>query len=283
MPEAGGRETCRARQARTLLAAALISLAASAAHAEAVPCAIAAPCAVFDGFYLARPPPAWDGKAPLAAMIFFHGHRGSAEDTLADPLLAPWAARNGILLVAAHGKENTWSHPGSPSKFRDELAYVRSLLADVRQRYPVDEKRLVAAGFSAGGSVVWSLACQLDFRFAAYLPFAGGFWDPLPERCAAGAGNVFHVHGTSDTTVPLAGRWIRNTWKQGDIHAGFKRFIAANACAAPPRSEQKSDLACTHYAGCGSGKALSLCLHPEGHSIRESDIDAAWAWVKALP
>lgn len=170
------------RAALRLILAAIVLLAA----VPAIACDVATPCEIGSGRYYVRPPVGWDGKSPLPVAVYFHGYRGSGAETMAHEALGLALSKAGVLLVAADGLNGTWTIEGRLSSGRDDIAYVKDVLSDLRKRFPVDERRLVATGFSAGGFMVWQIACQAGGLFAAYAPLSGAFLDPVPERCPTG-------------------------------------------------------------------------------------------------
>ena len=122
----------------------------------------------------------------------------------------------GVLLVAPDGTGGDWSFPGLPAeRTRDDVAFVDEVVEDVRRRYPVDQARLWATGFSLGGSMVWYLACLRAQSFAAFAPIAGAFWQPMPTQGRSGPVNLSHIHGLTDAMVPLEGREPEPGFVQG--------------------------------------------------------------------
>ncbi len=179
--------------------------------------------------------------APLPALMYFHGWQGSAEETAADPGLRALATRLGIALIAPDGAGRTWSYPGSPGRHRDEFAFVGRVLDDVAARFPVDSRRIMASGFSQGGSMVWYLACRTPERLRAFAPVAGAFWEPLPASCTGPRPALVHTHGTADGTVPLAGRALRSGFRQGDVFRSLGDgggFYHRSGCALLPAAER---------------------------------------------
>lgn len=262
--------------ARMLVAAVLAAGLAGAAPMPASACVAEHPCAVDAGSYIARPPPGWDGSSPLPLALFFHGWQGSAAGVLKNKALTGRFADRGILLVIPDGLNRTWSFPGSPSRHRDEFAFVAQVLDDVARRYPIDRTRVWASGFSLGGSMVWSLACAMGDRFTAFAPIAGAFWDPVPADCPSGPQNIRHIHGLTDPTVPLEGRRIRDIFKQSDLFDSFETFKRVNGCRSQPdRFSTEGRLVCRIWESCGSGAQLQMCLHDGGHSIRTEWLDGA--------
>jgi polyhydroxybutyrate depolymerase len=281
------------RGGRSRLGAAVATLGccfAALLTAPASACPGLDPCRVEGGDYLALPPPGWDGASPLPATIFFHGYGSSAAVVASDPFFTAAFAREGVLLISPNGLGGSWAHTGSPSRARDELAFMDAVRRDLLARFPVDPDLLLVTGFSQGGSMVWELACHRGSTFApAYAPVAGAFWEPLPTTCPGGPIDLRHVHGTSDGTVPLAGRVIRGQFRQGDVFRGMAVLRATNGCAAsiPGRAvvEEAADgLRCEVWDGCAvSGRELRLCLHEGGHILPESWVTAIHAWARGLP
>jgi polyhydroxybutyrate depolymerase len=266
-------------------------LAASAAAQMPAPvqsrdaCPADTGCGVASGHYLIVLPPQASAARKVGAIIYFHGYQGSAEEVIADPALVAVARRLGVALIAPDGAGRSWSYPGSPARHRDEFVFVGQVLDDVIARFPVDPDRILASGFSQGGSMVWYLACRMPRRFAAFAPIAGAFWEPLPESCDGPRPPLIHVHGTSDMTVPLAGRSLRQGSRQGDVFKSLAVFAPGGCTAgwadAARAAPTPAGLACRVATGCGGTARLEFCLHAGGHIA-----DAAWverAWRLTMP
>lgn len=270
--------------------AGLLVAAAVAAREHALPkpadsCPAGTGCGVASGSYRIVLPPQTATARRVGAILYFHGYQGTAEEVIADPGLVAVAGRLGVALIAPNGVGRSWSFPGSPARHRDEFAFVGQVLDDVVRRFPVDPNRILASGFSQGGSMVWYLACRMPRRFAAFAPVAGAFWEPLPESCESPRPPLIHVHGTSDTTVPLAGRTLRQGYKQGDVFRSLA-ILAPGGCTAgwagtARKGGSAGELACRVAVGCNGTTRLELCLHADGHKA-----DAAWverAWRLTMP
>jgi polyhydroxybutyrate depolymerase len=244
-------------------------------------CDTVTPCEVEGGFYHARLPAGWDGRPKLPVLIHFHGWQDEAKMVITEPGLMAFADRRDVILIVPQGAGKTWSYPGSPGTHRDEFAFTRAVLADVKARFPVDEAQVFASGFSQGGSMVWNLACHQPEGFTGFIPVSGGFWEPLPESCKPGPRRIFHIHGTGDRTVPLAGRSLRNgTYKQGDIRKGWAVLQQAMACSGPAVAiARETRFACEHMKGCPGSAAMELCLHGGGHDMDPTFLDLGLDWM----
>lgn len=264
-----------------------LAVAAFAGVAPAAACDVTTPCEIASGRYFVRAPAGWDGRSALPVAVFFHGYRSSAADTMADAALGEALSKAGVLLVAPDGRGGSWTIPGRLSTGRDDIAYTRDLLADLRRRFPVDERRLVATGFSAGGFMDWLLACEAGGLFAAYAPMSGAFLDPVPAKCPTGPVSLRHIHGTADATVPMAGRWIAGgRVRQSDVRESLARLRAVDGCpATPQKTVREGDLTCDIWpaARCASGREIELCLHGGGHTFDPAWVVDSMDWAARLP
>ena len=261
-----------------LAALVVAALAFAGAARAADPCE---PCTVPGGTYHVAVPPDWNGTAPLRLLLFLHGWQGKGTDITGDPHIAGVAGSLGFLLVAPDGAGKSWGHVGSPHRVRDDVAFLLSVVADAERRWPIDRHAVVAGGFSQGGSMVWDLACYAAPHFTAFIPFSGGFWDPLPAACRSGPVDLRHTHGTHDSVVPMTGRALMGgLFHQGDIRAGFSRWLAEDECPAEPDNvATKGDLTCSAWTTCASGHRVELCLQPGDHSMIQPWLDASLRWA----
>jgi polyhydroxybutyrate depolymerase len=277
------------RIANALSIAAAVSIALVGATLRPAPaqavadtgCGIEIPCEIENGEYRIRFPANWDGKTPLGAIVFLHGWRGTAQGEMRNAAWTRLADRLNVAFVAPQGAGKTWSYPGAPRAFRDEFAFFDALIADLATRFPLRANRMMATGFSMGGSMVWNLACYRGDLFAGFAPIAGAFWDPIPDSCPSPAPVLFHVHGTADRTVPLQGRPIGERWRQSDVADSLAVWQAqAGLPRAFPASAPDTGLNCQRQERPSqSGPAaplLEVCLHSGGHSVRAEWVERAW-------
>lgn len=256
-------------------AVATVLIAVPGGLRKAVACGAEDACAIEGGDYRIRFPSAWDGKTPIGAIIFVHGWRGSAAAEMRNQSWAKLADELNVAFIAADGEDGGWSYPGSPMQDRDEFGYFENLVKDITTRFPIRRDRLMASGFSIGGSMVWNIACYRSSLFAGYAPIAGAFWDPIPRHCPTPTPTLFHVHGTSDRTVPLGGRPIGSRWRQGDVAHGLA--VWQNTAGLPvvfPKSAPANGLGCQRQEA--ETAVLEVCLHQGGHSVRAEWVKRAW-------
>ena len=119
------------------------------------------------------------------------------------------ALKRGALFVSPYARSGYWRQIGAgrAEGGRDEAAYIRAVMADIKRRWPIDEARTLASGFSRGASMVWNVACYTGDLFAGFAPIAGGFWRSTPADCPSGPVNLRHIHGLKDRVRRL---WMRS-------------------------------------------------------------------------
>ncbi len=102
-----------------------------------------------------------NGPAPL--VLAFHG---GGDSTFYLTRVSGWyrvAARNNFLLVAVENHLNSTA---------SEMIQLISVL---KEKYPIDEKRIYASGFSMGGCKSWDLFQEYPDTFAALAPMSATF------------------------------------------------------------------------------------------------------------
>ena len=226
-------------------------------------------CAVGDRSYRIAMPDGHDGTTPVGALVWHHGYRGSAKGVMRNGSLRRMVSEAGLALIAAQGVNGTWDLPYGPRTFDStgaaEFAYSDAMLDDASARFAIDRDRVIASGFSAGGMVVWNLACSHPANFAGFIPMSGTFWLKPPQTCVEPAASIVHIHGDADKTVPLTGRAIRET-KQGEVEDALSMY-ATFGKFGPEQTSQTGALRCRNRAN-DAGNVLEFCLFPGGHSFR---------------
>lgn len=265
---------------RIFLFSFLLLLLPQAAHA----CGSETPCEVPGGYYLAAVPEDWDNETPLRLVVYFHGWNSSPEATFRNKAMVNGATLRNALFVAPFAETGYWRQMGEgrAESGRDEAAYIRAVVDDVRKRWPIDERQTLASGFSRGASMVWNIACYSGDLFRAYAPIAGGFWRSNPETCPAGPVNLRHIHGLSDGVVAFDEIGIYNSMP---ITEGFDILSQTNGVAGEAREVASGDqrLTCSRWDKSDSGRVLELCLHQRGHSIPAEWVAQGLDWLENLP
>ena len=247
-------------------------------------------CPTEHGFYrLALPGDSEGGSIP--AVVFLHGYTGTSAGVMKNAAMLATLSARGYALIAPEGQpisadrpQNNWSVRDGRQLARDDVSFLTEVLDDAAH-HGVDRNRILLAGFSRGGSLVWDVACHAPKMARAYAPVAGAFWEPLPDGCE-GPVDLFHTHGWADRTVPLEGRSVDHARRtQGDVFASLRILRDTMGCApqmpdAAP-IEKEDNLWLRSWAHCPGGR-IDLMLHPGGHGVPEGWLDRALDWFEAL-
>lgn len=224
-------------------------------------------------------------------VMFLHGAGGTGGAVLKHQALMQGFLDRGYAFIAPTGSIKFGSGTGTLWRFypdwngRDETAFLENVVADAGTRFDLDTDTVFLAGSSAGGFMVYYLACDAPETFTAYASVAGGFWDPLPTTCQ-GPVKLFHTHGWNDKTVPLEGRSLRDgKYQQGDIFAGLEIWRATNQCAHenPDVIEETGQFWRRKWSSdCAIGSALELALFPGGHGAPKGWSTMAIDWFEEV-
>ncbi|GHB23869.1 hypothetical protein GCM10007094_09780 [Pseudovibrio japonicus] len=259
----------------TLTTMVVSSLVPNATMAEEASCGVSSPCEVESGQYYVALPDSPADDEPIGAIIYLHGWKGKADQTVQNHALRSLADDLGVALIVPQGVGGSWSYPGSPSQDRDEFKFFDELVDDISERFPIDRDKIMLSGFSMGGSMVWNLACYQGENYAGFAPIAGAFWDPIPAACPSPLTNLYHTHGIDDKTVPMVGRAIGANWRQSDVFDSLDVWKRqAGLYGITPTSITAGDLQCDVWSA--HGEKLELCLHDGGHSMKANWIRRAW-------
>ena len=133
-------------------------------------------------------------NAPL--VIALHGAGGHSTDQT--PSFNTIADKEGFIVAYPQGKDIYFpvfggTVPGWDASGEDnaDVDFIKAVIADIADIYPVDHERIYCCGFSNGGMMTYALANACSNLFAAYASISGF---PL---------NEFHLRYTSSRPVPF--------------------------------------------------------------------------------
>lgn len=183
-----------------------------------------------------------------------------------------------LALIALKSAGPDWKIAHTPSAPENsdnsrELDYVDAVLGDATKRFNLDPNRFLATGFSAGGMMVWTLACHRSTSFIGFAPISGTFWQPEPTKCETPPAHLVHIHGDNDPTVPLMGRPIRTT-HQGRVPNVLDMYKTYGNYE--DQTPYKTEMLTCDAAQNPKGRILQFCLFKGGHSFSVKYIAHAW-------
>lgn len=177
----------------------------------------------------------------LPLVIAFHGHGGSAASLARQTRLDAVADRMGFMVVYPNGIDHSWAAGVNSPADRagvNDIAFVRTLLARLEQKYPVDRSRIVLTGFSNGAHLVQWLGCRMASNLYAIVPVSGALAQSLQPDChPARPLTVVAFHGTADPIDPYTGGRIRihDGGKVLSVEATMAFWVERDGCSAKPQ------------------------------------------------
>ncbi|MCI0340405.1 MAG: PDZ domain-containing protein [Planctomycetales bacterium] len=148
-------------------------------------------------------------RKPAPLLVYLHGgisrndFPSEGEGKSYGEMWTASADRHGIVLAVPLARADCawWTDAGA--------AHVRAAVRDAKRRAPVDDDRVLAAGFSHGGSGCWYLALAAPDPFAGFIPMNGH-----PAIASQGSSRqlylenlratpLFVAHTQDDTDFPL--------------------------------------------------------------------------------
>lgn len=149
-------------------------------------------------------------RRPL--LLFLHGYGGEAKDD-ALSLMAE-SELDDILYASANGSPDdrgqlTWAAIDRGGRVadadHDDVAFLSTLIERIKSEWPVDSRRVYAAGWSLGGFMALRLACSTAATLAAVVSYAGAM-DAKHGHCEPSEPvSVLLIHGDADRGVSYEG------------------------------------------------------------------------------
>ncbi len=161
-----------------------------------------------------------------------------------------WLTRQGFNRIADHdgaiiaypdGIGHRWNdgrldaRGGAPDQKADDVGFLRALPGQISTSFPVDPRRVYAAGISNGGLMSYRLACDTADVFAAVAAVAANMSEALAPRCAPSRPvSVAIFNGTADPIMPWNGGPIKVLWSaRGTVLSTqdtAKRWVGLDRC-----------------------------------------------------
>ncbi len=197
-------------------------------------------------------------QCPL--ILAFHSME-TAADRLDD--VTKWtklSSKEHFIIVYPNAVNKLWSE--------NDLPFIDDLIAELKKKSKVDDKKIYATGFSTGGLFTYQLACERSNLFAAIAPVAAHMSREQPEQCRPNRGvPLINIVGTNDKQMPMNGGEIKGAFgfrSQGKIlstNETVNFWIRNNKCQQAPvidkvRDQDKQDdthAVLERYEGCAQG------------------------------
>ena len=163
--------------------------------------------------YFLVAPDSYDPATPLPILIGLHGINGSPasfRDQFLFGALASEYKYVGIFPLGWGDEVNsnpTWNSGSCCLSAMvaniNDVEFIQAIIQEVNKNYFVDESRIWAVGFSAGGMMAYKLACDLASVVTAIGVVSGTL---MQDPCSPVAPvSIIHLHGDLDDAIPLLG------------------------------------------------------------------------------
>jgi len=158
-------------------------------------------------------PPHYDANSPIPVMLALHGMGENYPDNFQNEISMDEVADNETFVVvyplgSKADSVTLFGHSWNGGKCcfsnGDDLSFLKEVVNQTAALVNVDRQRVYSMGFSAGGVMSHTLACEAADIFAAIVSVDGPIevkGDCLPSRAVP----VMHFHGGLDPVFPYNG------------------------------------------------------------------------------
>lgn len=202
--------------------------------------------------WLVYAPPNYDPATPMPAIVMLHGRPSSATGMAVITRMHEVAARRGFIVVYPEGIDNQWNaqfdligrDSGMVGGMRsvlpqDDVAFLTTLMADLRVDLNIDPRRMYVAGFSNGGFMTMRMACSASNVFAGFAEVGAALYPVMTRACRSGRpAPMLFMHGTADLSIPFDGVEVQDNSRGGEptqitlsVRNTVAFFIARNHCS----------------------------------------------------
>jgi polyhydroxybutyrate depolymerase len=233
-------------------------------------------------FFQAQP----SEQGPHPTIIVLHRGNGRADQEMHSSGLAEDGPRQGFATVFPQARGGYWNfypegqenaqyraffrrHGGVP----DDVAFLKSIVADLVHKGTSDPQRIYLAGRSLGGVMALRLACVEADRFAAIVLLVSAMPDVTGSECQpAKPLPVLVINGTDDRVLPYRGeRSVRGyvLWPTRRLIAFFRQL---NGCAQPAElsllaEPQVQEVLIERSTECAGGPVVLYSIVGGGHEL----------------
>lgn len=209
--------------------------------------------------YVLDIPSNYNQNNPYKLVFGWHWRGGSANDVVGQGYYGMKSlSNNSAIFVAPDRAAGTdgWTNANG----RD-IAFLQSMLTQLKSSLCIDESRIFSTGWSYGGMMSFAVGRELPTTFRAIAPVSGAFLTPHVDSGSATAAWI--AHGNNDTVV-----------SQSSGAQARDAYVRANGCSNTTVPVQPSP--CVEYQNCSAGKPVVWCSFNGGHSQPSFYSSGAW-------
>ena len=158
--------------------------------------------------FIAFLPQDYDPEVQMPLVINMHPFLTNAPFQMRYTKFNGIADREGVIVVYPSAIRGTWNSGTffGVEQPTDDLGFLNALIDYMAVLYNIDTRRVYATGYSNGGYMSYTLACEASSRFAAIAPVASTMNPDLMDVCNPDRPMpVMAFNGTTDLLVPYEG------------------------------------------------------------------------------
>ncbi|MFY8351030.1 alpha/beta hydrolase family esterase [Pseudoalteromonas sp. SSM20] len=168
----------------------------------------------------------------------------------------------GYLVISPNGNGSAWQWDSKTnSNTSDDTHYISNLIDYAHANYTINGDKARIFGYSAGGFMAYTLACQIPEKLEGIVSLAGQFRGDFNACTTATAVAIHHLHSPSDTDVPINGRAYGNI---ASVEDTLNHWLTINGCAS--QFEQTSHPAVTTSSSGTVTNTWQNCASPVASS-----------------
>lgn len=248
-------------------------------------------------------PTTYDASKPAPLLVVLHGYGADGLYQTQYMRLAPLVESEGLLLISPDGTidrsgSHFWNATDACCNFNrskvDDVAYIRSLIADIRHDYNVDGRRIFLIGHSNGGFMAHRMACEAADEIAAIVSLAGATYADASKCTPAAPVSVLDIHGDDDGTIAydggFAGAQYPSALETLARWQGYDRCAASLTTDASmidiDRTLAGNETSVQRYSGCANGTGVELwTIHGGPHipTLARDFATRVWQWLQSHP
>ncbi|QEY13708.1 cellulose binding domain-containing protein [Cellvibrio sp. KY-YJ-3] len=209
--------------------------------------------------YVLDIPSNYNQNNPYKLVFGWHWRGGSANDVVGQGYYGMKSLSNNTAIFVAPDRAagtDGWTNANG----RD-IAFLQSMLTQLKSSLCIDESRIFSTGWSYGGMMSFAVGRELPTTFRAIAPVSGAFLTPHVDSGSATAAWI--AHGNNDTVV-----------SQSSGAQARDAYLRANGCSNTTVPVQPSP--CVEYQNCSAGKPVVWCSFNGGHSQPSFYSSGAW-------
>lgn len=160
--------------------------------------------------YAVYVPPTYDPANPIPVVVVLHGRpdNGAGMAYLLD--LNRVARAENFIAVYPDGINQGWNYTLGYASFPetgiDDVGFLRTLIQDLAVDLNIDPARVYVTGFSNGGFMTQTMACEASDQFAGFAVIGATAFPGFEESCPGKPPiPIMFIHGTLDQSIPWDG------------------------------------------------------------------------------